>query len=110
NGLVLTSICKNGKYESNIDELTEYSRLFNVDYLPVIFQGRLSDHMKEAINYFLNTSEEDLEYVFGEKSFSFFFYKILNPQIQNSFLMEGEFQNNLEKIIIKIENKDVNFE
>ena len=30
--------------------------------------------MKEAIKYFINTSDDDLEYIFGEKSFAFFFY------------------------------------
>lgn len=73
NGLVLTSINKGGKYESLVDELDEYSRLFDVDMIPVIYQGKLTEPMKEAIKYFINTSEEDLEYVFGDKSFSFFF-------------------------------------
>lgn len=110
NGLVLASICKNGKYQYEIDELREYSRLFNVDCLPVIFEGRLSDNMKEGIKYFLNTSEKDLEYVFGEKSFSFFFYKILNPNSEGSFLMNDDFQKNLQKIVIRTKNQSVTFE
>lgn len=110
NGLVLASICKNGKYEYAIDELREYSRLFNVDCLPVIFEGRLSDSMREAIKYFLNTSEKDLEYVFGEKSFSFFFYKILNPNVDGSFLMDDDFQKNLQKIVIRTKEINVTFE
>jgi hypothetical protein len=110
NGLVLTSICKNGKYDFEIDELREYSRLFNVDCLPVIFEGKLSDGMKEAIKYFLHTSDKDLEYVFGEKSFSFFFYKILNPSIEGSFLMDDDFQKNLQKIVIRTSNKSTTFE
>lgn len=110
NGLVLASICKNGKYEYAIDELREYSRLFNVDCLPVIFEGKLSDQMREALKYFLNTSEKDLEYVFGEKSFSFFFYKILNPQSDGSFLMDEDFQKNLQKIVIRTSNNNVTFE
>ena len=110
NGLVLTSINKAGKYDFNTDELDEWSRLFNVDRLPIIFEGRLSDTMKEAIKYFLNTSEDDLEYVFGEKSFSFFFYKILNPNTDSSFLMEDKFQDNLEKILIRVKDKDISFE
>lgn len=110
NGLVLASICKNGKYQYQIDELREYSRLFNVDCLPIIFEGRLSDEMKQAIKYFLNTSESDLEYVFGEKSFAFFFYKILNPQIESSFLMNDDFQKNLQKIVIRTQDSNLNFE
>lgn len=106
NGLVLTSIYKNGKYEWEIDELVEYSRLFSVDCLPVVFQGKLSDSMRQAIKYFLSTSESDLEYVFGEKSFAFFFYKILNPKEEGSFLMIDDFQKNLQKLIIKTESEN----
>jgi hypothetical protein len=110
NGLVLTSIYKSGKYEFNIEEIDEYSRLMNVDMIPVIFQGKLTERMIEAIKYFLNTSEEDLEYVFGDKSFAFFFYKILNPLSENSFLMLDEFQENLEKLIVRIDSKDISFQ
>ena len=66
--------------------------------------------MREALKYFLNTSEKDLEYVFGEKSFSFFFYKILNPQSDGSFLMDEDFQKNLQKIVIRTSNNNVTFE
>ena len=108
--MVLSSINKSGKYSFSIDELDEYSRLFNVDLVPVVYQGRLTETMKEAIKYFLNTSEEDLDYVFGDKSFAFFFYKILNPRIDNSFLMDDDFQRNLEKLIIKSKTKDISFQ
>lgn len=110
NNLVLTSIIKNKDWDYTWAELDEYSRLLDVDVIPIVFSGKLSQKAKEAITYFLNTSESDLEYVFGEKSFAFFFYKILNPSVQNSFLMDGEFQNNLEKFIIKIGDKDISFE
>ena len=110
NKLVLTSINKNGKYDFIIDELDEYSRLFNVDMIPVIFQGKLTERMTEAIKYFLNTSEDDLDYVFGEKSFAFFFYKILNPYTENSFLMDGDYQKNIEKLIVRTKKGDKSFE
>jgi len=111
NNLVLSAINKSGKYGFNIDELDEYARLINVDMVPIVFQGKLTETMKEAIKYFLNTSEEDLDYIFGEKSFSYFFYKILNPNIENSFLMNSEdFQNNIEKLIIRTLKDDLSFE
>ena len=110
NHLVLVSICKGSKFQYTIEEIEEYARLFNVDSIPVIFNGKLNEKAIEAIKYFLNTSEKDLEFVFGEKSFSFFFYKILNPQISNSFLMDDDFQSNLEKLIIRINDKDISFE
>ena len=111
NQLVLSFINKSGKYEFNIDELDEYARLLDVDMLPIIFQGKLTETMKEAIKYFINTSEKDLEFIFGEKSFAYFFYKILNPSIKNSFLMNGEeFQHNVEKLIIRTSTDDMSFE
>ena len=110
NGLVLTSINKGNRYDFAIDEIDEYARLFGVDMMPVVFQGRLSEKMKEAIKYFLNTSEDDLEYVFGEKSFAYFFYKILNPSSTGSFLMDGEYQQNIEKLIIRTKKNDISFE
>jgi len=48
--------------------------------------------------------------VFGEKSFAYFFYKILNPLSTNSFLMDDDFQKNVEKIIIRTIKDDFNFE
>ena len=110
NGLVLTSIYKGGKYEFNIDEIDEYSRLLGVEKLPVVFQGRLSERSIEAIKYFLNTSEDDLEYVFGEKNFAFFFYKLLNPATESSFLMDDDFQVNMEKLIFRLVSGDRSFE
>jgi hypothetical protein len=110
NGLVITSINKSGKYTFLLEEIDEYARLFNVDSIPVVYRGVLTDKMIEAIKYFINTSEEDLEYIFGEKSFTFFFYKLLNPLSQNSFLMDDDFQKNIEKLIIRSGVKDSSFE
>jgi hypothetical protein len=111
NQLVLTAIFKGNKYDFNIEELDEYSRLLEVDMIPVIFQGKLTETMKEAIKYFINTSEKDLDYIFGEKSFAYFFYKILNPTLQNSFLMNDEdYQKNVEKLIIRTTKDDISFE
>jgi len=110
NHLVLTTIVKGSKFICEVDEIEEYARLFDVDSLPIIFKGKLSEGAIEAIKYFLNTSEADLEYVFGDKSFSFFFYKILNPSTTNSFLMDDDFQKNTEKLIIRVDNNETSFE
>lgn len=111
NNLVLTSINKSGKYFFNVDEIDEYSRLLDVDMIPIIFQGKLTETMKEAIKYFINTSEKDLDYIFGEKSFAYFFYKVLNPNLNSSFLMSGEdFQDNVEKLIIRTVDDNLSFE
>jgi hypothetical protein len=105
NNLILTCIVKGTKYKYNYDEIVEYAKLLDVDSLPVIFKGKLNDKQLEVINLFLHTSENDLDYVFGENNFAYFFYKILNPNLQNSFLMD-DFNDNLEKIIIRIDGND----
>ncbi len=107
NNLILTSIFKDSKFSYTEEELIEYSNLLNVDHLPIIFKGKLNQTQIEAINYFLNTSKKDLEYVFDESNFAYFFYKILNPNLESSFLMNKDnFQDNLEKLIINCKNED----
>jgi len=114
NNLVLTGIYKTNKFSYSYEELVEYSNLMQVDHLPILFKGILSDVQKEAITYFVNTSEKDLEYVFDESSFTYFFYKLLNPTLKSSFLMNNEnFQENLEKLVIKLDGNyddDISFQ
>jgi len=107
NNLILTSIVKKGHHIFNYEELLEYAKLFNVDVLPLIFKGKLNDKQLEVLRLFIKTKEEDLTFVFGEDNFAKFFYNILNPKIENSFLMdEDEFNNNLERIMIRVEDND----
>lgn len=112
NNLILTSIVKGKKFSYDINEIIEYANLFECDYLPVIFKGVLNSDQIDLINNFLNTSKSDLEFVFGEENFAFFFYKILNPNLNNSFLMEENFQENVEKIILRFvdNNEELSFE
>ena len=105
NNLILTCIVKGTKYKYKYDEIVEYARLFNVEPLPVVFKGQLSEKQLEVISMFLHTSESDLDFVFGENNFAYFFYKILNPKVDNSFLM-NDFNDNMEKMIIKINGSD----
>lgn len=112
NNLILTCIVKGNKYKYDYAELQEYANLFDCDCLPVIFMGKLNQKQLEVINLYLHTSEDDLEFVFGESNFAKFFYDILNPQLKNSFLMHNDdFNDNLEKIVIKVNgNDEINFE
>lgn len=110
NHLVLTAINKNGKYNYTLDELKEYARLFDVDMLPILFQGRLSDEQIKFIKMFINTSDSDLEYVFGEKNFAYFFYKLLNNNSTSSYLMNDRYQDNIEKLIIISKKQKFSFE
>jgi hypothetical protein len=115
NGLILTCIYKGKKqYSCNVAELAEFATLFSVDPLPVIYSGRLNNKQIEVIASYMKTSPDDVSFVFGEQSFAKYFYNILNPAINNSFLMSsGSFQNNVEKIIIRFtgnnEHEQINF-
>jgi len=107
NSLILTSIVKNGNHIFNYEELLEYAKLFDVDVLPLIFKGKLNEKQIEVLRLFIKTKEEDLKFVFGDDNFAKFFYNILNPHIDNSFLMkDGEYNDNLEQIIIRIDGDD----
>ena len=112
NNLILCSIIKDGSWNYDRDELTEFSNLFDTERLAIIFNGKLNDKQLEVIELYLNTDKKDIEYIFGEQNFSYFFYKILNPDSSSSFLMDNDlFNTNLEKIIIKINGRpDFTFE
>lgn len=111
NSLILTGIVKGKKFKYSIEEILEFSNLLDVDPLPIIFHGKLNQKQKEGIKYFLHTSTNDLDYVFGDKSFAFFFYKLLDPTHEHSFLMdEGEYQENLHRLIIKTRDEDYRYE
>lgn len=108
NHLILTCICKYGKhYSYDMDELKVFSDLFGVETLPVLYKGKLGDKQLKALTYFLHTSQRDLELFFKESSFAEFFYKILNPFAQASYLKNTGFQNNLEKLIIRFKDSNV---
>jgi len=107
NHLILTSIVKGGKHKFNYDEILEYSNLFNVEPIPVIFNGKLTDKQLQVINLFLKTKDDDLKFVFGEDNFAKFFYNVLNPSMEHSYLMDGDdFNTNVEKIMIRINGDD----
>lgn len=102
NHLILTCICKYGKtYTYDVDELKTYANLFNVETLPIIYKGKLTDKQIKALTYFLNTNVSDVKLFFRDTNFAEFFYKLLNPFAKNSFLKLDGFQNNLEKLIIR---------
>lgn len=103
NRLILTCVCKNGRnyiYETN--ELKVYSELLEVEMLPIIYKGKLSNKQIKNISSFISTSTTDLEYLHNETNFAKFFYNELNPNFSASYL-NTDFQDNLEKIIIRFE-------
>lgn len=112
NGLILTGVVKGKKRKFDLQEIIEYSTLFNVDPLPVIFSGKLNSSQILQLQVFMQTAENDLEYLFQENNFAKFFYQILNPTLAASALMQdGNFQNNIEKLIIKVpkQGKEISF-
>jgi hypothetical protein len=106
NNLIFKCIVKGSKFKFDLEEMLEYSRLFEVDILPVLYYGKLNKEQLEKIQLFLKTSEKDLKFVFGEKNFSKWFYNLLNPDLENSYLMDDNFNDNIEKFVIKIDKDD----
>lgn len=103
-GLILTGIFKYGKYWiEKRQELEVFAKLFDVELLPLIYSGVLNETQINKIYTFLSTSSEDLEFFFKDDSFAKFFYNLLNPNLEHSYL-KNDWQSNLEKIIIKVEN------
>lgn len=112
NNLILIGIIKDvkdKKQTNKLEELKDQSDVFDTDVIPVIFTGKLTNEQLESIKSFIKTSYKDLEFIFSETNFSKFFYNLLSPNLNNSFLMDT-FQSNLEKIIISIEDKQMTFQ
>lgn len=110
NGLILTCICKMGKYFSyDYDEIKSYAELFDVDMLPLLYKGRLSSKQIKAINFYLHTAPNDLDFIYNEINFTKFFYNLLCPNKKASFLKTENFNDNTEKIIIRCVNSDCEF-
>ena len=95
NGLVLTHIVvKNqfGDVERTIvekEELDYWADLLGVETPPIIFQGKLSDEQKVAINDFVNSPHDNLKKDHGTESFAKYLVTILNPELNKTFLNDS---------------------
>lgn len=105
NRLILTCINKNNKYIYNFKMLKVYSNLLNVETLPILYSGKLNQSQLTAISNFISTDQNDLTFLNNDTNFAKYFYKLLNPNVNNSYLC-NDFQSNLEKIIIRFEKND----
>lgn len=95
NNLVLESVrLKNGKYVYDKTELDQWADLLNVEKVPIIFQGVLSDEQRMEIISFVSTPFEKLVDKFQTNSFSRYILNLLNPNIKQSFL-----KNSIDDII-----------
>lgn len=108
NNLILTSIVRDNSFIFDVEEIYEYAKALEITPIPILFYGKLTENQINILRTYLNTSKEDLEYVFGEDNFASFFYKLLNHSYKNSILMnEGNFLDNLDKIIINVKNENI---
>lgn len=101
NNLILTSIYLNDKYENNYDILKKIADILDVETLPLIYKGKLSEKQLLNITYFLHINKNDVDLFFKNTNFAEFFYNLLNPFIKNSYLKNNDFQDNLQKLIIR---------
>ena len=95
NGLVLTHIIvKNsfGDIEKTIvekEELEYWADLIGVENPPIIFQGKLDDQQKVAINDFINSDYDSLKQKYGSYSFAKYLVSVLNPSLSKTALNDS---------------------
>jgi cytidyltransferase-like protein len=95
NGLVLTHIiAKNsfGDIEKTIvekEELDYWADLIDVEVPPIIFQGKLDDQQKVAINDFINSDYDSLKQKYGSYSFAKYLVSVLNPSLSKTALNDS---------------------
>lgn len=95
NGLVLTHIIvKNsfGDVEKTIvekEELEYWADLIGIEVPPIIFQGKLEDQQKVAINDFINSDYDSLKQKYGFYSFAKYLVSVLNPSLSKTALNDS---------------------
>ena len=95
NGLVLTHIVVKNQFGDiertivNKDELEYWADLIGVERSPIIFQGKLSDEQKVAVNDFINSPNDVLKKNHGTESFAKYLITVLNPELDKSFLHDS---------------------
>jgi|694.fasta_scaffold108731_3 hypothetical protein len=106
NGLVLTHIIvKNqfGDVERTIvekEELDYWADLIGIERAPIIFQGKLSDLQKSAINDFVNSPFDTLKSTYGTQSFAKYLVKTLNPDL-NKTLLNNDLDQPIEGVVFR---------
>lgn len=104
NNLILYSVFKGNKF-ADIIEVIEYSKMLNVDHIPVIYYGKIPEYLKIDIKMFLNTSMKDLKFIFGHDRLSVYFYNmIMNHNIKSFIYNFDNYDNIINRIIIKTKN------
>jgi len=95
NSLVLTHIIVKNQFGDvertivNRDELDYWADLIGVEKSPIIFQGKLSDEQKVAVNDFINSPNDVLKKSHGTESFAKYLITVLNPELDKSFLHDS---------------------
>jgi len=95
NSLVLTHIIVKNQFGDvertivNREELDYWADLIGVEKSPIIFQGKLSDEQKVAVNDFINSPNDVLKKSHGTESFAKYLITVLNPELDKSFLHDS---------------------
>jgi len=109
NNLVLESVrLKNGKYVYDKTDLDQWADLLNVERVPIIFQGMLSDEQQMEIISFVSTPFEKLVEKFQTNSFSRYILKLLNPNIKQSFL-KNSIDDIIEGVVFSFKGENIIF-
>lgn len=111
NGLVLTHIIVKNQFGDiektivNKNELEYWADLISVERSPIIFQGKLSDDQKVAVNDFINSPNEVLKKNHGTESFAKYLITILNPELDKSFLHDS-LEEPIEGVVFRFGSLD----
>lgn len=108
NNIVLTDVRitdENGeKIKDSGETLRKWATELRIEPAPIIFEGYLTDKQKVKILEYINLTPKELHERYGGKTFSEFLIKVLNPNVNSSFLQdEGVYRP--DSIIFRFKTK-----
>jgi hypothetical protein len=71
------------------EELEYWADLIGTEAPPIIFQGKLDDQQKVAINDFINSDHDSLKQKYGFYSFAKYLVSVLNPSLNKTALNDS---------------------
>lgn len=109
NNIVLTDVRvldeTGTKIKDNGETIRKWATELRVEPAPIIFEGYLTDKQKIKILDYIRLTPKELHERYGNSTFSEFLLRILNPNINSSFLQEeGVFRP--DSIIFRFKTKD----
>ncbi len=107
NGLILTGVWdQKNNLVNDLSEVEEFNQQFNIEAVPILWDGTLTEEQITKIDQFIHTANEALETTYGTKSFIRYFLTVLNPNIKSC--LQDSSTRPIEGVIIKFNESEVN--